>query len=427
MATEEYETISIDRLCVGLYVRLDLSWLDHPFPTNTFKIRDSKQLATLRRLGLKEIRYIPAKSDCPPQAPGMPPAATPPADPQEDAQQQALQEAKKARIARLERQRAAVIECEKRLLEAASVVKEVNHNIYSSPKESIAAAEALIGQMADSMLQNKDVAIHALNDKVAGEEVYFHSLNVSVLSMILAKESGKPREFIEQIGMFGLLHDIGKLEIPDRIIKKIEPLNQAELHFLQEHSAYGEQIARKAGLPEEICIAIRQHHEHMDGSGYPDGLSGEGIRELARMLAIPNIYDNHCNHINPLTSLTPFEALSQMFSKQRPHFDPVPLNQFIRCMGVYPPGTIVRLSNETVGLVVSVNTSKALKPSIMIYDAEIPKDEAIILDLADEPDINISKSIPPAQLSREIYDYLSPRKRVTYYFDDAAKTAKPNS
>ncbi len=427
MTTEEYETISVDQLCVGLFIRLDLSWLDHPFPTNTFKIRDNKQLATLRRLGLKEIRYIPAKSDCPPQAVGAPATAAPPTDPQEDARLLALQEAKKVRIARLERQRAAVIECEKRLLEAAQTVRHINQNIYSNPKDSVAAAEVLIGQMLDTMLQNKDIAIHALNDKVAGEEVYFHSLNVSVLSMILAKESGKPREFIEQVGMLGLLHDIGKLEIPDRITKKIEPLNQAETHFLQEHSAYGEKIARKAGLPEKICLAIRQHHEHMDGSGYPDHLKGENICELARTLAIPNIYDNHCNHINPLTSLTPFEALSQMFSKQRPHFDPAPLNQFIRCMGVYPPGTIVRLSNETVGLVISVNTNKALKPSIMMYDAEIPKNEAIILDLADEPDINISKSIPPAQLPREIYDYLSPRKRVTYYFDDAANTAKPTT
>ncbi|MGP1685025.1 MAG: HD-GYP domain-containing protein, partial [Giesbergeria sp.] len=127
--------------------------------------------------------------------------------------------------------------------------------------------------------------------------------------------------------------------------------------------------------------------------------------------------DNHCNRANPADSLTPFEALSMMFKQQRHLFDPVPLNMFIRCMGVYPPGTLVKLSDDTLGMVISINSGKPLRPSVLIYDVSVPKNEAIILDLSHETDIEISASLKPSQLSAQAYEYLSPRKRMSYFFD----------
>ncbi|MDP1704298.1 MAG: HD-GYP domain-containing protein, partial [Sulfurimicrobium sp.] len=87
------------------------------------------------------------------------------------------------------------------------------------------------------------------------------------------------------------------------------------------------------------------------------------------------------------------------------------------CLGVYPPGSIVQLSNEMLGMVVSVNSAKPLKPNVLVYDPDIPKDEAVIVSLEREAELNISKSLRPGQLPREVYQYLDPRKRVTYYFD----------
>ena len=100
-------------------------------------------------------------------------------------------------------------------------------------------------------------------------------------------------------------------------------------------------------------------------------------------------------------------------------FDPKLLQVFIHCLGVYPPGTIVQLSNGVIGMVATVNTAKPMKPMIVIYDANIPKDEAILVDLQRETDLNVAKAIRPAQVPIEIYNYLSPRKRVSYYFDPA--------
>jgi hypothetical protein len=135
------------------------------------------------------------------------------------------------------------------------------------------------------------------------------------------------------------------------------------------------------------------------------------------MVAIANHYDELCNPRNVADALTPHEALSLMFARLRGKFDPKLLQVFIRCLGVYPPGTIVQLSNGVIGMVATINTAQPMKPTIVVYDAEIPKAEAILLDMAIETDTNIVKAIRPGLVPREIYDYLSPREQVTYYFD----------
>ena len=110
-----------------------------------------------------------------------------------------------------------------------------------------------------------------------------------------------------------------------------------------------------------------------------------------------------------------------MFARLRNKFDPKLLQVFIHCLGVYPPGPIVQLSNGVIGAVTTVNTARPTRPIILTYDADLPKEEAILLDMDSQADLNISKAIRPAQVPREVYNYLSPRKRVSYYFDAAAK------
>jgi hypothetical protein len=106
-----------------------------------------------------------------------------------------------------------------------------------------------------------------------------------------------------------------------------------------------------------------------------------------------------------------------MFAQRRSKFDAKLLQLMIKNLGVYPPGTVVRLSNEALGLVQSVNPQKPLRPWVLVYDPDVPKEEAIMIDLEQEPDINISKAIRPVQLPAAALDYLSPRRRVTYFFD----------
>jgi hypothetical protein len=130
---------------------------------------------------------------------------------------------------------------------------------------------------------------------------------------------------------------------------------------------------------------------------------------------IVNAYDNLCNRPNPKDSLTPYEALAQMFSQGRARFDAQPLSVFIRSMGVYPPGTLVQLSNNALAMVMQVNASQPLKPCVLVYDPSVARHEAVILDLEEEPDLSIVRSIRPAQLPQPVFDYLNPRKRMTYF------------
>ncbi|MDP3843528.1 MAG: HD-GYP domain-containing protein [Oxalobacteraceae bacterium] len=417
-ATPNTIHIVLEQLCVGLYVHLDIPWLDHGFARNSFKISNEEDLAAIKKLGLKKIRFDPARSDCSPS--DLSPQTKPVAAVEITAPTAAeitVMEAKKARVERLNQTRNAVSQCEKQFAKAATTIRSISRNIFSRPQETREEADQLVQQMLDSLLINKDVAIHLMNDKIAGEEMYYHSLNVTVLAMMLAKELGLPAADIRLLGTGCLFHDIGKIEMPSRIVNKTEALTSAERNLMQQHCQYGDAIAQKLGLPGKAIEIIRKHHEYADGSGYPMHLKAEQIPFLVSIVTIVNTYDNHCNHPNPLDSLSPYEALSIMFTQQRKLFAPDPLNVFIRCMGVYPPGTIVRLSDGTLGMVISVNSGMPLRPSILIYDSSIPKSEAIILDLISEPELNIGASLKPRQLEPEVYDYLSPRKRMSYFME----------
>ena len=137
-------------------------------------------------------------------------------------------------------------------------------------------------------------------------------------------------------------------------------------------------------------------------------------------MAIANYYDELCNPLNVTNALTPHEALATMFARLRAKFDPKFLQIFVRCLGVYPPGTIVQLSNGLIGMVATINTARPMKPMVVVYDAQVPKEEAILVDMDSEGDVNIAKAIRPVQLPREIFAYLSPRQQVSYYFDASA-------
>ena len=256
-----------------------------------------------------------------------------------------------------------------------------------------------------------------MGDQTGGEEMYFHSLNVTMLSLMMARDIGVPPESAQLLGLGALFHDIGCREIPDKILMKTEPLTQAERNYYELHCQYGWDIGRALKLPPAALTIIHEHHELADGSGYPRKLKGEQIDPLARIVAIANHYDELCNPVNVLNALTPHEALATMFAKLRGKFDAKLLQTFVRCLGVYPPGTVVQLSNDAIGMVITVNTAKPMKPMVLVYDHEIPKEEAILVNLDGEDGVNIAKAIRPAQLPREICNYLSPRRQVSYYFD----------
>ena len=421
--------MSSEQLYVGAFVILDLPWFRHSFTLNSFKVRSQDQLQELRALKLAQYRYDPLRSDPPPRPiTDVEPAAPEPAPSVEAAPEPADNSSpevvlKRQRQEMVQRRRDNVERVERAFSKATTVIKNMNKNIFSRPKETLEEMGLLVGEMVDAFLESPEATLHVMGEKAGSEDVYFHSLNVAILSMMLAKEIGLSSELARDMGVGALLHDIGLIEIPDRVVKKPPgDATKAERNFRATHVDLGIATGKRTGLSAMALSVLAQHHEFADGSGYPRGLKLDAMTPVARVVSVVNFYDNLCNPADISKALTPHEALSYMFAHCRAKFDLRALQTLIRSLGVHPPGSIVQLSNENFAVVTSVNPKKPLRPWVLVYDESVPKEEAIMVNLEVEVDLQILKSIRPAMLSPKIAAYLNPRKRVTYFFDGGSSS-----
>lgn len=418
-----------DQLRMGVFVMIELPWLKHSFAVNNFKIRTDAQLRGLRALGLDRYRYDPIRSDQLTEWASVTDTASPHLSMKDapvnssaesgegDATNLANVQRSKDKFQNL-RRRENVEQVEKAFAKAATVMKNLNRSIYSRPRETLEELGALIGDMTDAFLNCPDATLHVMGEKSGGEDVYFHSLNVTILAMMLAKELDFTPEEAREMGIGAMLHDIGLADIPDRVVKKSPgDSTRAEIHLRATHVDIGVNLGKRIGLSDLALTVVSQHHELADGSGYPLGIKVGEMTAAARLISLVNYYDNLCNPPDIARTMTPHEALSHMYAQYRSKFEARSLQILIRSLGVHPPGSIVQLSDQSLAVVTAVNPKKPLRPWVLVYDENIPKDEAITLNLEDEPAISIAKSIRPSKLSPKVAAYLNPRKRVTYFFD----------
>jgi len=414
--------ISVDQLRPGVFIRLEkTSWFEHPFLFSNFKVKDADQIALIKSLGITHVVCIPERSDVLPAAQAGTGAAHPQEKPVPRAVIDHLWEVKKERTRRLRQKKERIALCEERFNNCIRTFNDILKGVIAGQPEAAPAARDFVAHLAACFLDDRESTLHLMNVVDRGETTYSHPMNVAVLSLIVGKEAGLGQEEMTVLGLGALFHDIGKERIPKKIHKKRGELSRPEQEILKKHPDYGAAMLEDlAVFPPAASEVVAQHHERMDGSGFPRGLKDGEIGRLARMVAIANAYDNHCNRPDPMDSLTPYLALSYMFGQQKHLFDVELLALFIRCLGVYPPGTVVELSNGEVGMVMAVNPKNQLNPSVMLYDPDVPKKEALIVDLADEADLRVEKSIRLAQLAPETLEYLSPRTRITYYVEPGA-------
>jgi putative nucleotidyltransferase with HDIG domain len=464
MAETTLELIDVSRLRVGMFVQIGLHESAHALPPDGFLIKSDAQLAQVRALGLKQVHYSPKHSETAPlpeqgvvpswSALGVPgfddrpmpargadatndetasgadagpddtvPAALSPAAMPTPLVVESPAAKRKAQLAE---QQASLDRCEHQFSEATRQLRNVLQNAKASPMQARQVAQAQVDAMVGQVAGMGEVAIRLLSEK-AGQETTFHAMNVSVLSILLGRALKFDASQLAHLGLGALLHDIGKLELPDRLRWRDDHAPAVERRLFQGHAAQGVTLGKKMSLPPEVLDVIAQHHEHADGSGYPSGLKGEQIKPLARVVGLVNQYDNLCNPGNPAQSLTPHDALALIFARQRDAFDAAVLAAFIRMMGVYPPGSVLQLNDERYAIVVSVNSDRPLKPRIVIHEPEVPSDEALVVDLEQQPDLGIQRAIKPVQLPRAVFDYLSPRKRMCYFFERSLASAARSS
>jgi putative nucleotidyltransferase with HDIG domain len=410
-------TIAVEELRVGMYIQLEGGWLSHPFPLSSFRIATDDQISTLRSLGLTSVRWVPERSDAADHAglawavvDGTPPPAVTPADLAQTRQQTWL-----------DAQREAALRCERQHAEAAKAWREAYTAVTADP--ALAGENARV--LAQAMLEKTEAADEVAIRLVAGssDRTATHALNVAVISMLIGRSLGLTRAELIDLGVGALLHDVGKIEVLDRFRQLEAGFSAAEVNAYREHVARGLQLGQRMDLAPAALAIIAQHHEHADGSGFPQGLGPERMSIGARIVAIVNRYDDLCNPLTRVASLTPHEAVATLFAHERSRCDPTVLNTFIRMMGVYPAGSLVQLTDDRYAQVVGVNSSRPLKPRVLVVnlpgDRTRRDEEATtrLVDLQHMPDLGIRRSLPAGKLPPAALQALDPRPRMAYFFE----------
>jgi HD-GYP domain-containing protein (c-di-GMP phosphodiesterase class II) len=419
--------IDVDELRVGMFIHLDLSWMQHPFPVGSFRITHEQQIEKIRGLGLKQLRWSPEKSELAPPAFSMAGAdddAAPAAAAIELPPQTAAQAAERERREQLSAQRASAELCQNQFDEAGQAWRAAFDNVLARPEQARQDTEDLTHALLQKMLVDGDMCIRLLTCN-AGDSASAHAMNVTVISLLMGRVFGLADDEMLDLGMGALMHDVGKLDLPERLRHADERFAKEDLAAYRDHVAHGVRHGKRMNLNPGALLVLAQHHEHADGSGFPLKLKLERVSAAARIVALVNRYDNLCNPPSLANALTPHEALSLLFAQARSQFDASMLNAFIRMMGVYPAGSVVQLTDERYALVMSVNSTRPLKPNVLVHDPQRPREEALHLNLVSTPDLGIRRSLKPAQLPADALDYLAPRPRVAYFFEASRLSVAP--
>ncbi|CCQ09475.1 HD domain protein [Pseudoalteromonas luteoviolacea B = ATCC 29581] len=219
----------------------------------------------------------------------------------------------------------------------------------------------------DSIFRNQDALSCIARIREKDAYLLEHSLNVSILISIFAKHLGMDKAIIEQLATGALLHDIGKIQVPDEVLHKPGKLTPEEFAIIQQHALFSKEIVEKAGLPEIACHIAGFHHERLDGTGYPYRLKGDDISIYVRMASIVDVYDALTAERVYKPGMTPLQAFKYLKENCPHHFDPSLVTQFIQCIGLYPVGTLVKLRSQKIGIIAESNPNAPLKPIVKVF------------------------------------------------------------
>lgn len=243
----------------------------------------------------------------------------------------------------------------------------------------------IIGKMAASIVRNPDALMLFAQLRAKDEYSAQHAIRSSVLSLALGRQLGMDAESMQVLGIGALLHDIGKVRIPDEILTKPEELTAAEAEIIKQHVPFGLQILRTSApdLPTMALEVVGWHHERFDGSGYMTGAKGSEVSQFGYIGGIVDYFDGITSERPWRAATAPHTALMHMYDRRGQAFHPKLVEQFIRCIGVYPIGAVVQLNSGETAVVVTRNRERYLKPRVMLAtDVQgVPYHSGRILDL----------------------------------------------
>lgn len=401
-----YKTIPLEQLGKGMYVLIDLHWSKHPFIRNAFLVKTDAELATIRALGLTQVRIDTER--CSPQAmAGLARVEQEIQDSQtaDDSPKVAANQEPVVCPAIQQRQKK-MAAAERSFHDGVNRVKTVLHDLARNPSGARQASGALVEDMLSTILRDTNVAVQLVNSKKQSERRYMHVMNVLVLSLIVGEKLGLDQEGMRALGLGALYHDIGVDYLPDRLRLKSTRFTDAEFQLYKTHPDLGAKSASRCEhVPAGALAIIGQHHEKLDGSGYPKGLKGDQIHPMAKIVSLVDSYDHLVNGLNQDRKMTPHDVVSRLYA-DKCKYDAKVLAALISAIGVYPPGSVVKLSDGHLAVVTAVNSEALLSPEVLVYDEAVPREQAKILDLAEEDDLSIVANLQRDSLPQNIQYYL---------------------
>jgi putative nucleotidyltransferase with HDIG domain len=427
-------------LRLGLFIKIEGSWFSHPFPTNSFMIITAKDLETLK--GLKKIKLFVDIERSDPESPAIPDLPESPTRDQPEnivaeepvAQDDAVSsippeveetaedqvEWKVAQHETFQDYQSHLHQVEEKLQEVLQESKQSVQDVVAGRPRGLRTAQKIVGNLLDLLdgSENSRALLNLIGSNETSEEFFLHATNVSSLSMMVGLDLGLSREDIGKLALGAFFHDVGELKYPAETLLRKGVMGPGELKtFLRTHTQYGVEILEKIpNFPYEAVDVIHQHHERLNGSGQPSGTKDAQISTFAKIVMVVDLYDELCHHPDPAQSLTPSEALSYLYVKCRQTLWQDAIVSLVKQLGVYPPGSLVQLSDQKIGIVTSVNLENRLRPIILVYDEQASTEEPIVLNLAEKEDsLTIVEAIRPGNLAPQIRECLNPRRMISYF------------
>jgi putative nucleotidyltransferase with HDIG domain len=397
--------IRSDQLLPGMFIHdLNCGWMDHPFAFNSFKVANDKIILKIIDSGIHEL-YIDASKGL-----DVIDAQTHDEVHEEIHQQVNALANDHIVIAPPRTPLKEEIKLAKAVhTEARNVVHHLMNDIRLGKQFELTKMSPVVEQITDSILRNKDAFISLARIKKKDEYTFQHSVSVCALLVAFCRAMEYEQEVILEAGTGGLLHDIGKMKVPDHILNKPTHLTESEFAIMRTHATLGRELLEHTpGVPETAIIIAGQHHERYDGTGYPNRIKQDQISQLGQMASIVDVYDALTSNRIYHKGMEPTAALKKLFEWSKFHFNAALVQRFICLIGIYPVGALVKLESGMLGVVINPGTENLLRPVVRtVYDlrrehAVNPRDIDLSVKLGD----SIVQHESPQKWGIDPFDYL---------------------
>ncbi len=389
--------IKVQDATVGMYVHeICSSWMDNPFWKKSFKLTKEKDLKALSHYQIKEVWIDTSK--------GL--------DVHVEAKSVSVEEEKLQinsalqQIAAQEKKIIPRIPLKDELLRAKKKLAEAKKNVITMFNEvrmgnaiKLDQAADMVEEINQSITRNPDALLSLMRLKTANDYTYMHSIAVSGLMIALGKELDLDSASVKEAGIAGLLHDVGKIFIPSKVLNKAGQLTDEEFAIIKTHPQKGWEQLKLSGEIHDITLDVcLHHHERIDGKGYPDQLSGEALSTFARMASICDVYDAITSTRCYKASWDPAESLRKMAEWKDGQFDNTLFSAFVKTIGIYPSGTLVKLKSGRLAVVTEQTEASLLKPVVKVFFSTHSMAHIMpeLIDLSISPD-SISNKEDPQQ------------------------------